>query len=83
MFRKQQYHIMSYYYEHEVLVQYPNGDYRFISSRDEWESNTTKYRDTFTNKEVKAIKKIIRFDRGTDYLYPLHGFRNWLYKKRQ
>jgi len=81
--KRQEYHIMSYYYEHEVLVQYPNGDYRFISSRDEWESNTTKYRDTFTKKEVKAIKKIIRFDRSTDYLYPLHGFRNWLYKKRQ
>ena len=80
MFRKQQYHIMSYYYEHEVLVQYLNGEYRFISTRD-WESNTTEYRDTFTKKEVKEIKKNICFDKTTDYLYPLYGFRNWLYNK--
>lgn len=81
MFRKQQYHIMSYYYEHEVLVQYPNGEYRFISTRD-WESNTSEYRDTFTKKEARWIKKHICFNKTTDYLYPLYGIRNWLYKKR-
>lgn len=79
--RKQKYHIMSYYYEHEVLVQYPNGEYRFISTRD-WET-TTKYKDTFTKKETRAIKKLICFNKSTDYLYPLYGIRNWLYKKRQ
>lgn len=72
---------MSYYYEHEVLVQYPNGEYRFISTRD-WELNTTEYLDTFTKREVKEIKKNICFNNTTDYLYPLYGFRNWLYKKR-
>ena len=29
-----------------------------------------------------TVKKHICFNKTTDYLYPLYGIRNWLYKKR-
>ena len=81
MFRKQKYYIFTTYYEHEVYVVYPDGDWRRLSTRDEWRPYSTEYQSSFTRRELQELKRSIRFDKDMDYVYPIYGFRNWFYNK--
>ena len=78
MFMKQHYHILTQYYETEMLTRLSTGEYNIVPVRDWLPSDGLCM---FTRKEVKEIQKDLNLDLGTWYLRPLFGFSGWLYNK--